>query len=114
MAEYDTISVMPENADMLEVVYHYTTMGTMMKIAETASIWATSINYLNDVSEGDYFRELVRKRIPEYRAWERRLQVSFEELARPALIQHETHVDPSPWGTAVAVSLPRLLIGLGS
>jgi hypothetical protein len=51
---------------MPEVVYHYTTIGTMMKIAETASIWATSVNYLNDVSEGDYFRELVRQRIPEY------------------------------------------------
>jgi hypothetical protein len=58
---------MPENDDEPEIVYHYTTMGTMMKIAEQASIWATSINYLNDISEGDYFQELVRKRIPEYR-----------------------------------------------
>jgi len=57
---------MSETADKPEIVYHYTTMSTMMKIAETATIWATSINYLNDVSEGDYFRELVRKRIPEY------------------------------------------------
>jgi hypothetical protein len=49
-----------------EVVYHYTTMDTMMKIVDSASIWATSINYLNDVSEGDHFRVLVRQRIPHY------------------------------------------------
>ena len=49
-----------------EVVYHYTTMDTMMKIVDSASIWATSINYLNDASEGDHFRALVRRRIPYY------------------------------------------------
>jgi hypothetical protein len=36
-----------------EVVYHYTSMDTMTKIAKNAEIWATSINYLNDVSEGE-------------------------------------------------------------
>jgi hypothetical protein len=63
---------MPENPkqvndDMPEIVYHYTTMGTMMKIAEEACIWATSIDYLNDVSEGDYFQQLARQRIPQYK-----------------------------------------------
>jgi hypothetical protein len=51
-----------------EVVYHYATMDTMMKIAESGCIWATNINYLNDVTEGDYFQQLIRERIPEYRA----------------------------------------------
>jgi Protein of unknown function (DUF2971) len=50
-----------------EIVYHYTTMDTMTKIAQNASILATSISYLNDVSEGDYFLELIRDRIPTYR-----------------------------------------------
>jgi hypothetical protein len=49
-----------------EIVYHYTSMDTMMKIARGASIWATSISYLNDVSEGDHFRKLIRERIPAY------------------------------------------------
>jgi hypothetical protein len=33
------------NADEPEIVYHYTTMDTMVKIVENATIWATSINY---------------------------------------------------------------------
>ena len=59
---------MSENADEPKIVYHYTTLDTMMKIAKTATIWATSINYLNDVSEGEYFGQLVRERIPVYQA----------------------------------------------
>jgi Protein of unknown function (DUF2971) len=54
------------DANEPEVVYHYTTMDTMMKIAESESIWATSISYLNDVSEGDHFRRLIRQRVPTY------------------------------------------------
>jgi hypothetical protein len=53
--------------DPLAVVYHYTTMDTMLKIVHGASIWATSINYLNDETEGEHFLKIVRKRIPEYR-----------------------------------------------
>jgi hypothetical protein len=33
------------NAKEPDVVYHYTTMDTMTKIAQGASIWATSISY---------------------------------------------------------------------
>jgi hypothetical protein len=54
------------DAEEPEVVYHYTTMDTMIKIAHSESIWATSINYLNDVSEGDHFRHLIRGRVPAY------------------------------------------------
>jgi hypothetical protein len=49
-----------------EVVYHYTTMDTMLKIVESASIWATSIKYLNDTSEGDHFLDLILRRLPDY------------------------------------------------
>jgi Protein of unknown function (DUF2971) len=58
---------MPKNVEPPEVVYHYTTMDTMTKMAEDASIWATSISYLNDVTEGDYFLQLIRDYIPTYR-----------------------------------------------
>ncbi len=47
-----------------EIVYHYTSMEAMKKIVESATIWATSIRYLNDVSERDLFIGLIRERIP--------------------------------------------------
>ena len=50
-----------------EIVYHYTSMDAMMKIANDGSIWATSVLYLNDVSEQEFYLELVRKYLPEYR-----------------------------------------------
>jgi Protein of unknown function (DUF2971) len=50
-----------------EVVYHYTSIDTMMKIVDSASIWATSISYLNDVSEREHYLRLIRERIPVYR-----------------------------------------------
>jgi len=42
------------------VVYHYTDVDTMMKIVDSACLWATSIKYLNDVKEYEHFRDLVR------------------------------------------------------
>lgn len=48
-----------------EVVYHYTTVDTMMKILTSGRIWATSINYLNDSSEGEHFLSMVRRRLPD-------------------------------------------------
>lgn len=46
------------------VVYHYTSMDALLGIVK-GSIWATSIQYLNDVSEYDHFLKLVRKRLPK-------------------------------------------------
>ena len=39
-----------------EVVYLYTTMDTMVKIVTSGKIWATSISYLNDSSEGEHWK----------------------------------------------------------
>jgi len=50
-----------------QVVYHYTSIETMLKIVESKSIWATSICYLNDTSEGDHFLDLVKRRVPDFR-----------------------------------------------
>jgi hypothetical protein len=50
-----------------EVVYHYTSIDTMIKIVKTASIWATSISYLNDTSEMEHYLKLVREWIAVYR-----------------------------------------------
>jgi hypothetical protein len=49
-----------------EVVYHYTTMDTMLKIVQSKTIWASSMAYLNDTSEGQYFINQVRIRLPEF------------------------------------------------
>ena len=49
-----------------KVVYHYTSIETMLKILKHNIIWATSINYLNDTSEGDHYSKLIRERIEEY------------------------------------------------
>ncbi|MHB1743565.1 MAG: DUF2971 domain-containing protein [Acidobacteriaceae bacterium] len=56
----------PETLEPL-IVYHYTTMDAMMKMAEGASIWATSVDYLNDTSEGEHFLRLICEHIPVYR-----------------------------------------------
>jgi Protein of unknown function (DUF2971) len=48
-----------------EVVYHYTTVETMMKIVTSGKIWATSISYLNDSSEGAHLLHMVRGRLPD-------------------------------------------------
>jgi hypothetical protein len=58
---------MPPDIAEPEFVYHYTTMNAMMKMAESASIWATSIGYLNDTTEGEHFLKLIRDRLPKYR-----------------------------------------------
>src|SRR5271163_3890133 len=47
-----------------EILYHYTTIDAMMNIAKYRKIWATSISYLNDSSEGDHLLGMIRKRLP--------------------------------------------------
>jgi hypothetical protein len=58
---------MPTEDEEPQVVYHYTSMDTMTKIVQSASIWATSISYLNDTTEGEHFVKLIRDRLPAYR-----------------------------------------------
>jgi hypothetical protein len=48
-----------------EILYHYTTIDAMMSIAKGRKIWATSISYLNDSSEGVHLLGMIRKRLPE-------------------------------------------------
>ncbi|WP_260738162.1 DUF2971 domain-containing protein [Tunturiibacter lichenicola] len=54
---------MPE-VQMPAVVYHYTSMDTMMKIVESRSLWCTAISYLNDSSEREFVTSLVKGRLP--------------------------------------------------
>jgi hypothetical protein len=48
-----------------EILYHYTTIDAMMKIAKSRKIWATSISYLNDSSEGDHLLSMIRNRLKD-------------------------------------------------
>ena len=61
--EGDTLP-MAEPEQVPDIVYHYTSIDTMMKIVASESIWATSVCYLNDTSEQSHFLNLVRSRIP--------------------------------------------------
>lgn len=56
----------PEIETMPEVVYHYTTMDAMMNIVKSRCIWATSISYLNDVSERELFLNAVQHKLPAF------------------------------------------------
>jgi hypothetical protein len=57
---------MPTDLPEPEIVYHYTTVDTMMKIVESSSIWVTNMDYLNDTTEQEYFLTLVRGRLAEF------------------------------------------------
>ena len=48
-----------------EILYHYTTIDAMMNIAKSRKIWATSISYLNDSSEGEHLLGMIRNRLKE-------------------------------------------------
>ena len=50
------------NLELPEVVYHYTSVETLMKIVESSSIWATSTRYLNDISEVVHYVSCVSRR----------------------------------------------------
>jgi hypothetical protein len=49
-----------------EIVYHYTSADTLLKIVDKREIWATNIFYLNDVSESRHSLELFTKRLPVF------------------------------------------------
>lgn len=53
--------------DCPPIVYHYTSMDVLLKIVEHGEIWATNARFLNDISERDYFIDLVAKRMESLR-----------------------------------------------
>jgi hypothetical protein len=59
----ETLTV-PDQQEMPEVAYHYTSMETLLKIMDSKSIWATNIRYLNDVLERQHCLSAVQERLP--------------------------------------------------
>jgi hypothetical protein len=55
----------PATSGTPEILYHYTNVNAMIAIAKESKIWATSIKYLNDTTEGEHFLTLLRRRLPE-------------------------------------------------
>jgi hypothetical protein len=49
-----------------EVVYHYTSVDTLLKIVDSRQIRATSVGFLNDTKERDLFLEAVDKHLPKF------------------------------------------------
>jgi len=50
----------PNEQEIPDVVYHYTSMDTLLKIVESGFIWATNIRYLNDVMERRHCLDQIR------------------------------------------------------
>jgi hypothetical protein len=96
---------MPDHSAEPQVVYHYTSIETLLKIVGSKSIWATSLSYLNDTSEGDHFLNLAKQRIPEFRRNHSSEDSAFfddaEELStgfrgRPFIASFSTEPDSLP------------------
>ena len=51
---------MPNKQETPDVVYHYTSMDTLLKIVDAGSILATNIRYLNDVMERRHCLDQIR------------------------------------------------------
>jgi hypothetical protein len=49
-----------------DLVYHYTTAEGLKGIIENRCIWATNVNFLNDISEYHHGVDIVREEIKEY------------------------------------------------
>lgn len=49
-----------------EVLYHYTTQGGMLGIIESASLWATKVQYFNDSAEYHLTLRLAEKLVNEF------------------------------------------------
>jgi hypothetical protein len=51
-----------------DVVYHYTSAATLLKIVESESIWATNLQYLNDITESTHCINTLRRRVTNFLA----------------------------------------------
>ena len=63
-----------------EVVYHYTSLDTMMKIVEHRQIWATALPYLNDSKERTFLFEAVKMRLSQLEAHDASLDPELDLL----------------------------------
>jgi hypothetical protein len=83
-----------------QVVYHYTSADTLLKIVANKgaeSIWATNLRYLNDVKESDHCLEMLRYRLPQFV----QLNHSPHNVALEAAL---LHVNQTEWNAPFVAS----------
>lgn len=64
------------------VIYHYTSMATLLKILQTRCVWATNVRYLNDTSERKHFYELLAELLPDYLIKNSKHKKIFNEIVK--------------------------------
>ncbi|AEU36169.1 DUF2971 domain-containing protein [Granulicella mallensis] len=73
------------------VVYHYTSLASMMKILKTQKIWATDIGYLNDVSERNLLLDTVDGHLLNF-ASEHRMEVEQFRISQRSQVPDGPYV----------------------
>jgi mRNA-degrading endonuclease HigB of HigAB toxin-antitoxin module len=66
-----------ERVQLLESVFHFTSMDAMMNIVEDRALRCTAISYLNDSTERTFLLDAVRKRLPYLKQQDGSLDPSF-------------------------------------
>jgi len=73
-----------------EVLYHYTGSTGLLGMARSGRVWLTNVNYMNDFSELEYGREVVRtvltRKRKEFKQWE-----TFWDLAERTLMRTDVY-----------------------
>ena len=82
---------MPNVLSDPDVVYHYTSAATLVKIVESESIWATNLEYLNDVTESTHCISALRRRVDNFLV---RNPSEFGEALQAALAISENNSEP--------------------
>lgn len=78
---------MAKREQMPDVVYHYTSMEALLSILRNKELWATSISYLNDVSEYKLYIETVQRRLPAF--GERRPNLNLDVFIENVVLEGE-------------------------
>ena len=82
---------MPDSLSDPDVIYHYTSATSLLKIVESESVWATNIQYLNDISESAHCIDTLKKRISNYLV---RNPSEFGDVLQDAVSTAELGFDP--------------------
>src|ERR1019366_2917386 len=82
---------MPNVLSDPNVVYHYTSAATLLKIVQSDSIWATNLQYLNDITESTHCIAALRRRVTNYLAHN---PCDFGDNLQSALETAESGIEP--------------------
>lgn len=77
-----------------EIVYHYASLETLMKIVEARQLWATNVRYLNDTSERDTFLSRVPSRLEIFK--KEHPELDWAEMEPPAEKQTLGEIEDTP------------------